>query len=73
MNTVNEEPNTTLTINDLQTVKEIIDLACSRGAFRAAEFKIVGELYEKLDGFLSVIVAKAQAETQTSTPQGETE
>lgn len=73
MNNASEETNTNLTINDLQTAKDIIDLACSRGAFRAAEVKIVGELYEKLDKFLSVIVAKAQSDTQSSLTQGETE
>ena len=54
--------NTQITIADLDMIKNIIDLASSRGAFRAAEMKQVGEVYDKLTAFLAAVVAQAQAQ-----------
>ena len=66
--------NQSITVSDLDTLRNIINLACTRGAFQANEVKQVGELYEKLTTFLEAVVAQAQAqETQTAEqPQGET-
>lgn len=54
--------NQTITVTDLNLLKNIIDLASSRGAFRAAELKEVGEVYNKLAVFLEAVVAQAQAQ-----------
>jgi len=54
--------NTQITIADLDMIKNIIDLASTRGAFRAAEMKQVGEVYDKLTAFLAAVVAQAQAQ-----------
>ena len=51
-----------ITINDLVTIKDLIDVACSRGAFRANEMTSVGEVYDRLTGFLNTVIASAQAE-----------
>jgi hypothetical protein len=59
--------NTQITIADLDMIKNIIDLASTRGAFRAAEMKQVGEVYDKLAAFLAAVVAQAQ-ETQNQEP-----
>jgi hypothetical protein len=56
-----------ITINDLAVVKNLISVACERGAFRANEMTTVGEIYDKLTGFLEHIVAAAE-----SAQQGET-
>lgn len=48
-----------LTIQDLQSLKSIIDVATQRGAFKANELMVVGQTYNKLDAFLSA-VAKQQ-------------
>jgi len=57
--------DTQITIADLDMIKNVIDLASTRGAFRAAEMKQVGEVYDKLTAFLAAVVAQAQAqETQ---------
>ena len=61
------EPTQELSVTDLAVIKNIIDLACERGAFRGPELKTVGEVYDKLTTFLAWVVA--QAETQS---QGET-
>ena len=62
-----------ITIADLGLLKNIIDLASTRGAFRAAEMKEVGEVYNKLTAFLEAVVAQAkvQEEFQASQTQGE--
>jgi hypothetical protein len=61
----------TITITDLEGLRSIIDLACTRGAFRAEEMQQVGELYNKLTGFLQAVVAQAQAQ-QPDESKGET-
>ena len=72
--------NTTqITIADLDTLKNIVDLASSRGAFRGAELSQVGAIYDKLNAFLSEIIAQAKAQEEANqsaepaepTPQGE--
>ena len=55
-----EAPN--LTVADLRNIRAIIDISSQRGAFRGAELKTVGEVFDKLDGFLKAVDAKAQAE-----------
>jgi hypothetical protein len=62
-----------LTIADLASIKQIIDAACTRGAFKAAEMKGVGEIYDKLSAFLDSVVAqqKAQEAEQAQPPQGD--
>ena len=54
--------DTQITIADLDMIKNVIDLASTRGAFRAAEMKQVGEVYDKLAAFLAAVVAQAQAQ-----------
>lgn len=66
-----------ITVADLNLLKNIIDLASTRGAFRAAEMKEVGEVYNKLTAFLEAVVAQAQAQeeelsnAEASEPKGE--
>ena len=70
------ENNTQITIADLDTIKNIIDLACTRGAFRGAEISQVGAVFDKLTAFLTQVIEQAKAQEQanadeTSEPQGE--
>jgi len=56
-----------ITISDLDQIKQIIDVATQRGAFRAEELSHVGAVYDRLVAFLAAIVAQAQAqESDTS-------
>jgi hypothetical protein len=41
-----------LTVSDLRNVRTILDVSTQRGAFRGAELKTIGEVYEKLNNFL---------------------
>jgi hypothetical protein len=61
--------NNQITVTDLVTIKNIIDLASARGAFRAGEMKEVGEVYEKLTQFLEAVIAQAQAANGTEPDQ----
>lgn len=67
--------NTQITIADLDTIKNIIDLACTRGAFRGAEISQVGAVFDKLTAFLDTVIAQAKAQQEanatTGEPQGE--
>ncbi len=64
--------NTQITIADLDMIKNIIDLASTRGAFRAGEMKQVGEVYDKLTAFLSAVVAQAQAQESSDQQPADT-
>jgi len=59
--------NANINIDDLNEIRNIIDLATTRGAFQASELSRVGNIYDRLTAFLEAIVAQAQAQT----PQGE--
>jgi hypothetical protein len=48
-----------LNLNDLSALRSIIDVASTRGAFKANEMVAVGTVYNKLDKFLTQAV-KAQ-------------
>jgi len=54
---------TGIQISDLQSIMNIIDLASSRGAFRAPELSQVGMIADKLQAFLRQ-VASEQAKTK---------
>lgn len=61
--------NKEITIADLGLLKNIIDLASTRGAFRAAEMKEIGEVYNKLTAFLEAVIAQAKAQDESSASQ----
>jgi hypothetical protein len=67
--------NTQITIADLDTIKNVIDLACARGAFRGAEISQVGAVYDKLSIFLAAVIEQAKAQESNNAdagkPQGE--
>jgi|TARA_B100000242_G_scaffold24354_2_gene14772 hypothetical protein len=46
---------TELTVQDLGVIKTIIEVAQSRGAFKANELEAVGKTFNKLDTFLTSI------------------
>lgn len=56
-----EPSSTELTINDLNAMKVIIDIASSRGAFKPNEMVAVGQTYTKLETFLNAVAAQQAA------------
>ena len=65
--------NDTITIADLDTVKNIINLAATRGAFRGEELSMVGSVYDKLVTFLSAVIEQAKAQEANNAVAGETQ
>jgi len=62
------EQSNDLTVNDLNAMKVIIDIASSRGAFKPNEMTAVGQTYTKLTAFLDQIAK--QQEAQKASPVG---
>ncbi len=52
-----------ISLNDLQVLANVVDLASQRGAFRGNELTQVGAVFDKLSTFLNQVAA-AQAEQQ---------
>ena len=67
------ENTTQITVADLDTIKNIIDLACTRGAFRGGEISQVGAVFDKLTAFLEAVIAQAQAQESANATAGETQ
>ena len=64
---MNNAPSPTqFTIADLAGIRNIIDLACQRGAFRGEEMLNVGQIFERLTNFIvhAQQAAEAQAQAQ---------
>ena len=57
-----------LSIGDLKGLASIIDVASTRGAFKAAEMAGVGTLYNKLNAFLVNVEKGQQAGTDAKAP-----
>ncbi len=57
----NEAVPESISLQDLQVLLQIVDLASSRGAFRGAELTQVGAIFDKLNSFLSFIAAQQRA------------
>lgn len=53
---------TELTVQDLQALKVIIEVASQRGAFKPGEMVTVGQTYNKLEQFLEAIAASQKAQ-----------
>jgi len=74
--TLNIVMETNISISDLVSIRNVINLAAERGAFKAEEMLEVGTVYTKLSNFLEAVVAQAQeqeqsAEKNAEQPQGE--
>lgn len=51
-------PAADLNISDLMALKNIIEVASQRGAFKAAELEAVGKTFNKLNNFLESVAKK---------------
>jgi len=56
------QPVNDLSIGDLKNLATIIDVASTRGAFRANEMATVGLMYNKLQGFLARVAPETKPE-----------
>ena len=60
--------STELTINDLNAMKAIIDVASTRGAFKPSEMTLVGQTYTKLTSFLDTVAKQQTAQPAATNP-----
>lgn len=47
-----------LNISDLMAVKNVLEVAVGRGAFKATELEAVGKVFNKLNAFLEAVSKK---------------
>ena len=76
-NATEEIKNIEITIQDVGILRQAIEVAATRGAFKADEMAIVGATYNKVSAWLNQMQpANDDAETtdsgETSSDQGET-
>ena len=64
--TAPQQPGTDLSIADLKNLGTIIDVASTRGAFRANEMATVGAMYNKLQAFLARVAPEPKPEAKTA-------
>lgn len=53
-----QQPAPDLNISDLVALRSIIDVASTRGAFKATELEAVGKTFNKLNAFLEAVSKK---------------
>lgn len=68
-----EQAKPELTLNDLALMRNLIDTVSQRGAFKAEELSVVGDLFNKLNAFIkaSQQTQEQPAEEQPAEEQGE--
>lgn len=57
-----DQTGTDLSISDLKNISTIIDVASTRGAFRANEMATVGVMFNKLSAFLAKVAPEQKTE-----------
>ena len=57
-----QESGAELTVQDLNAIKQIIDVASQRGAFKPNEMMTVGQTYTKLETFLAAVSQQQEAQ-----------
>jgi hypothetical protein len=62
-----EQKGPELTVTDLQNIRAVIDVAATRGAFKAAEMTAVGTVFNKLDTFLNAVTPAQPADQPAAT------
>ena len=64
-----EAPAVQLGVQDLQNAAQIIDIAMSRGAFRANEAAQVGAVYNKIEAFIKSVAEQQNQNTEAPASQ----
>jgi hypothetical protein len=49
-----------LSVNDLQQLRAVVEVATRRGAFQAAELSAVGQVYDRVNAFLNAVAPPKQ-------------
>lgn len=62
-----------ISLQDLQTLLQIVDLSSQRGAFRGAELTQVGVIFDKLNTFLTYVAEQQASAAEAAEGEGSTE
>jgi len=62
-----------VSLQDLQLLGQIVDLASQRGAFRGNELSQVGAVYDKLSAFLGYVAEQQEANAEEGEGAGDDE
>jgi hypothetical protein len=54
------ENDTQINVADLALLRNLVEVASTRGAFKADELSTVGQVYDKLNTFLNRLVEEAE-------------
>ena len=60
-----------LHVDDINLIRQVIEIASTRGAFQAGELKSVGEVYEKVTTFLNEVQANTEQSKEGTPPKEE--
>ena len=63
--------NQPITIQDLAVIHQVLDTACSRGAFKASEMSQIGDIYDRLGAFLTHVKAQGVQQAEAENLTGE--
>lgn len=66
-----ENTENSITLTDLASLKNCIDIAASRGAYRAEEMTSVGHVYDRLSTFLKAVEQQVSAAAEQVEPAQE--
>ena len=61
-----DTPPNVISIQDLQNILIIFDLASNRGAFRGSELEPIGKLYNKLNAFVQAALPPKPVDNTTT-------
>ena len=64
-----QDRRTTLTLQDLNLMVQIIDTGTQRGAWKTDELSSVGGLYDRISKFLTAANTAAQQKAETTQPE----
>ena len=68
-----QAPAPELSITDLANLRAIVDLASKRGAFSGAELSAVGQVFDRLNTFLTSVTSAQPADATADQPADATE
>jgi hypothetical protein len=60
MSDVTQQPAPELGVQDLQVVLQVIELASTRGAFKGGELSAVGQIFDKINNFVTAFTKQAE-------------
>lgn len=67
MSDVSQAQPVQLNVNDLQAVLNVIEIATQRGTFKGAELSSVGQIFDRINTFVTQYTAQQEAESIANT------